>query len=43
MFSFNGTDEWRLLTKEEVSNIIEKYEMLDSVAAKITKETNMGY
>ena len=29
--------------KEEVSNIIEKYEMLDSVAAKITKETNMGY
>ena len=29
--------------KEEVSNIIEKYEMLDSVAVKITKETNMGY
>ena len=42
-FKKNGTDEWRLLTKEEVSNIIEKYEMLDSVAAKITKETNMGY
>ena len=42
-FKKNGTDEWRLLTKEEVSNIIEKYEILDSVAAKITKETNMGY
>ena len=42
-FKKNGTDEWRLLTKEEVSNIIEKYEILDSVATKITKETNMGY
>ena len=42
-FKKNGTDEWRLLTKEEVSNILEKYEVLDSVATKITKETNMGY
>lgn len=42
-FKNDKTGEWRLLTKEEVLYIIDKYEKLDNFVAELEKETNIGY